>query len=214
MNYKRNQLEEAILRTLGAQGPRADELRFRIKRLLMADRRMRKSDKDNGRRYAFFKEKPPGTGADVGFSEYEVLAMYAALKLLEHGLPQSSVVRVMRRAREHLEMAHSQTLAKDPAVIFDERAIQAQAKPGMIATSSTDPVFLAIADVTGSTVDKQRSHRDVAVCQGHVELSVFLKKRLSVLGSGATFIDLARPMHVLSANLVRTQPAKRGRGAS
>jgi hypothetical protein len=40
MRYSRNQVEEAIFRTLGAQDARVDELKFRLKRLLVTDRRL------------------------------------------------------------------------------------------------------------------------------------------------------------------------------
>jgi hypothetical protein len=39
MRYQRNQVEEAIFRTLGARDARIDELKFRLKRLLVTDRR-------------------------------------------------------------------------------------------------------------------------------------------------------------------------------
>ena len=36
--YKRNQVQDAIFRTMGAERARADEIRFRLKRLLATDR--------------------------------------------------------------------------------------------------------------------------------------------------------------------------------
>jgi hypothetical protein len=46
---------------------------------------------------------------------------------------------------------------KDPSKLFDERAIRAQARPGMIATNNTDPVFLVLIGLTGSSVDPRGS---------------------------------------------------------
>ena len=40
MEYKRNQIEEAIFRIFGAREERRNELKFRIKRLLVTDRRL------------------------------------------------------------------------------------------------------------------------------------------------------------------------------
>ena len=40
MRYKRNQVEEAVVRTLGARGARVDELKLKMKRLLVTDRRL------------------------------------------------------------------------------------------------------------------------------------------------------------------------------
>ncbi len=71
MEFKRNQIEEAILRTLNAQGARADEVRFRLKRLLAADRswRRRRNAGDEGdRHYAFYSHEPPGKGGEILFS--------------------------------------------------------------------------------------------------------------------------------------------------
>ena len=62
-DYKRNQVEDAIFRTFAARGARIDELRFRLKRLLVTDRRFgsnAKSNKEEGRHYAFYSQKPPG----------------------------------------------------------------------------------------------------------------------------------------------------------
>jgi hypothetical protein len=147
------------------------------------------------------------------FSAYEAFALLAAIMLLEHGLPQSGVVRVMRRVRRQFEAAHAQTLKKDQSKLFDWKAILAQAKPGMIATDNTDPVFLAFVRVTGSAVDTQKGRSPVAVCRGHVELNAFLKKH-SVPGMGATFFEFVRLMHTVAGNLLQTHPTKRGRGAS
>ncbi len=214
--FKRNQIEEAVFRTLGARDARVNELRFRLKRLLVTDRRLRtnaRSNKEEERHYAFFSQKPPGSGVEVMFSAYEAFALLAAIMLLEHGLPQASAVRVMRQVRRQLEIAFVDTLAKDPTALFDQQAILAQAKPGMIATDNTDPVFLVFIRLTGSSIDTRPGRSAVAVCRGHNELGAFLKKH-SAPGTGATFFELVRLMRVLADNLSQTTPAKRGRGAS
>ena len=100
--------------------------------------------------YAFYSAERPGSGIEVMFSGYEAFALLAAIMLLEHGLPQASVIRVMRRVRGSLETAYAQTLKEDPVVLFDEQAILARAKPGMIATDNIDPVFLVfVTDFIG-----------------------------------------------------------------
>jgi hypothetical protein len=210
--YKRNQVEEAIFRTLGARDARVDELKFRLKRLLVTDRRLgtdAKSDEEEDRHYAFYSQKPPGSGTEVMFSAYEAFALLAAILLLEHGLPQASVVRVMRRVRKQFEVAHTQTLKKDPKKLFDQKAVFAQALPGMIATNNTDPVFLVFIGLTGSSVDPRSSA--VAVCQGRDELGAVFGKHS---GRGATFFEVVGLMHTLAANLSTTTPVKRGRGAT
>jgi hypothetical protein len=214
MRYKRNQVEEAIFRTLGAQEARVDELKFRLKRLLVTDRRLGRdanSEEEGDRYYAFYSQEPPGSGIEVMFSGYEAFAQLAAIILLEHGLPQAAVVRVMRQVRRPFEAAHAESLKKDPNKLFDLQAILERARPGMIATNNTDPVFLAFVRLTDSSVGDPKG--DVAVCRGHDELGAFFRKH-SVPGTGVTFFEFVGLMHKLAANLLQVRPAKRGRGAS
>ena len=78
MGYKRNQVEDAIVRTLGAEGARVDELKLRMKRLLVTDRRLgrgKRSDDKAGHRYAFYSQRPQGSGVEVMFSDYEAFAL-------------------------------------------------------------------------------------------------------------------------------------------
>jgi hypothetical protein len=211
--FKRNQVEDAIFRTLGARDSRVDELKIRLKRLLVTDRRLgrnAKSDEEVERHYAFYSEGPPGSGTEVMFSGYEAFALLAAITLLEHGLPQASAVRVIRQIRRKFEALHAEILKKDPATLFDEQAILAQAKPGMIATNNTDPVFLAFVRLSDSSIGNKTD--SVAVCRGHAELSAFMRRH-SVPGLGVTFFEFVGLMYTLAANLSQTRAVKRGRGA-
>jgi hypothetical protein len=216
MEYKRNQIEEAIFRTFGAGEERRNELKFRIKRLLVTDRRLGrnvKSAKDEDQHYAFFGQKPPGSGHEVMFTAYQAFALLAAVMLLEHGLPQASVVGVMRRVRRQFEAAHGDIMRKDPRTLFDQQAILTQARPGMIATNNTDPVFLVFVRLTASSVDEQDGGSAVAVCRGPAQLQAFIKRH-SVPGTGATFFEFVSLMHELAAHLSQTRPVKRGRAAA
>jgi hypothetical protein len=213
--YKRNQVEEAIFRTLGAQGERIDELRLRLKRLLVTDRRLGR-DAESGagdRCYAFYSEDQPGSGVEVRYSGYEAFALSAALMLLEHGLPQATVVKVMRQVRQRLEPAHGESLRKDPRKLFDEQAILAQARPGMIAVNNTDPIFLAFMRLTDSSAGDRKVGGPVAVCRGLLELGAFFEKH-SEPGVGMTFFELVGQIHNMAWNLRQIRPAKRGRGTT
>ena len=214
MEYKRNQVEEAIFRTFSAREERRNELKFRIKRLLVTDRRLGRKVKSaqEDRHYAFFGQEPPGSGHEIMFTGYQAFALLAAVILLEHGLPQASVVRVMRRVRRQFEAAHADIMRKDPRTLFDQDAILAQAKPGMIATNNTDPVFLVFVRLTASSVDEPNSGSAVAVCRGSAQLQAFIKRH-SVPGTGATFFEFVSLMHALAAHLSQTLPVKRGRAA-
>ena len=75
-------------------------------------------------------------------------------------------------------------MRKDPRTLFDQQAILAQAKPGMIATNNTDPVFLVFVRLTASSVDEQNGGSAVAVCRGPAQLQAFIKRH-SVPGTGA-----------------------------
>ncbi len=215
MEYKRNQVEEAIFKTFDAREERRTELKFRIKRLLVTDRRMGRNLRSAGeenRHYAFFGEEPPGSGTEIMFSAYEAFAVLAAVILLEHGLPQGRVVRIMRLVRKPFQAAHGAILQKDPATLFDQKAIIAAGKPGMIAVTNTDPVFLALVRVTASSVADELGGSAVAVCRGQVELQSFMKRH-SVPGKGMTIFEFASLMHDMAVHLAQTLPIKRGRGA-
>jgi hypothetical protein len=215
MEFKRNQIEEAIFRTFGAREERRDELKFRIKRLLVTDRRLKRNvkSKKEDQHYAFFGQEPPGSGHEVMFSGYQAFALLAAVILLEHGLPQSSVVKVMRRVRRQLEAARADIMRKDPRTLFDQEAVLAQGSPGLIVTNNTAPVFLVFVRLTASSVDEQIGKGSVAICRGLDQLQAFIKRH-SVPGTGATFFEFASLMHQLAAHLSQTFPVKRGRAAS
>jgi hypothetical protein len=215
MEYKRNQVEEAIFRTFGARKERRNELKLRIKRLLVTDRRLGrnvKSAEKEDQHYAFFGQEPPGSGHEVMFTGYQAFALLAAVILLEHGFPQASVVRVMRRVRRPFEAAHADIMRKDPRTLFDQRAVLAQGRPGLIATNNTAPVFLVFVRLTASSVDEQNGSSAVAVFRGSDQLQAFIKRH-SAPGTGATFFEFASLMHELAVHLSQTLPVKRGRAA-
>ena len=129
--FKRNQVEQAILAMLGGDNRDADapDLRVRMKRLLDADRllgRDKKSSDPDRASYAFYSGEAPGSGVEVWFSSYEAFALQIALRLLAHGWPQGTVVRLLRQVRQDLETEHRRILEQDPSVLFDrEKGAQA-----------------------------------------------------------------------------------------
>ena len=205
--YKRNQLEDAIVRTLGASDAPARDLKLKIKRLLLTDRRLGRGKRPDGRgeRYAFYSAKPQGTGTEVMFTGYEVFAVMAAVIVLEHGIPQAKVVGILQEVRSDFEAAHRDTLQMDPKVLFDPQAVRKL--PGLIFVDNIAPVFLAFVKLD---IGRRRVHAFISVCRGHDELEKFLKEH-SVPGSGATHFEFARLIHTLATNLSQTRPIKRGR---
>jgi hypothetical protein len=211
--FKRNQIEDAILRTLDATDARAIELKLRMKRLLVTDRRLGRGKRipENPRRhYAFYSHEAPGSGVEVMFSAYEAFALLTGLLMLEHRIPQATVVSILRQLRSDLERAHRDTLRKDPQRLFDPLAVQAMTKPGMIEVNNAEPIFLVFVKLSGSTA--KRVDELITVCDGHGEMNSFIKKH-SVAGLGTTFFELVSLMHQLSTNLVKTRPVKRGRSS-
>jgi hypothetical protein len=209
--YKRNQVEQAIARTLGTADAQIPALKLKIKRLLLTDRRLGRTRSDRrANRYAFFGAKPMGTGTEVLFTGYEVFAVMAAIIVLEHGIPQAKVVGILREVRSDFEAAHRDTLRIDPKALFDPQAVQAVARPGMLVVDNSAPVFLAFVKLD---IGKGKVRAFIAVCRGFDELGKFLKEH-SVAGSGVTQFEFTGLMHRLATNLSDTHPVKRGRSTT
>lgn len=212
VTFKTRQVAEAIFLTMGAAEKRAAELRFRIKRLLAADRGLGikpKSRDEADRHYAFFDISPPGTGADVLFGDYGAFALFAGVRLLEHGLPQMSVIKLMRQVRNSLEKAHADNLAKDQLVLFDQKGSD-KAQPGQLAFDSSSPVILVFMNRTGSSVDENARPLG-RVYNNQRDMMAFILKQGP--GKGFTIFEFSRAIHDLSRNLSQTVPVKRGRVA-
>jgi hypothetical protein len=210
--YGRNQVEEAVCSALGAVGASASEVKYQLKRLLEADRAAGPSSNsrnDRGRVFAFYSSEPRGQGVHTRFTGYEAFALAVALNMLRHGLSWQHVVQIMRRARAELENAQVQTLKEDPNALFDQDAISARAKPGMIAVGSTRPVFLAFSRATGSPIRGQAQDIPVCVCGSEFDLMTFVHEH-SDYTRGVTYFELAGLMHKVAANLAETRPKKRG----
>ena len=164
-------------------------MKLKIKRLLVTDRRLGRARADRG--YAFYTQKPKGSEVEVMFSNYEAFAILAALIVLEHGIPQAKVVRILQDVRSDLEVAHGETLREDRKELLDTATgVQATARPGMIAVDNTAPVFLAFVKLDAR---RGRVHASISVCRGLDALSSFLNQ-YSVPGSGATHFEFVRLM--------------------
>src|SRR5271163_4056777 len=151
LEYKRNQVEEAIARLLEPKSPKPTQgVRTRVKRLLEADRALRASD---GGAFAFFSTQPPGRGVEIWFSSYEAFTLLTGLRLMAHGWPQGQAVSVMRGVRSALEGEHKRVLLHDPNWLFDQETIRKNAKPGDHAFDNQDPVFLTLTSVADRSAE-------------------------------------------------------------
>ena len=212
--YKRNQVEQAILATLGGdhRDPDVPDLRVRMKRLLDADRLLgldAKSRDSERATYAFYSGEAPGSGVEVWFSSYEAFALQIALRLLGHGWPQGTVVRLLRQVRQNLETEHRRILEQDASMLFDEAKVHKQAAPGRMVTSNTDPVFLAIASREAADRLDRRPYA-FAIHRGQDDLMKFIIEDMP-LGTATTSLELVNSAHQLAGHLRKTQPSRRGR---
>ena len=155
--FKRNQVEEAIVQTVAANIGHAGEIKLRLQRLLVTDRRLesrnRKKPKEHSR-FAFYSQKAPGSGVEVMFSQYEAFALLIGLLMLQHGIPQATVVTILRRLRGDLEILLRESLEKHRKRLFDPQALKAMERPGLIPTDNADPAFLVSVERTGTTAER------------------------------------------------------------
>jgi len=211
LEYKRNQVEEAISHLLEPTSPHPTQtLRTKVKRLLEADRALQAAGDANGGKFAFFSAEPPGRGVEIWFSSYEALALLTGLRLMAHGWPQGQVVSVMRSVRSVLEEEHRRILRHDPNWLFDQQAILKNARPGDHAFDNQDPLLLTI--VSGAT-DRSGQGASPAckICRGPVAAHAFFHQ-VSAMSGALTLFELTTSAHRLAGALAKTEPLSRGRG--
>jgi hypothetical protein len=205
---KRNQLEDVLARVLHVEGATAaSKLSGRIKRLLERDRARgcdeRSRDPEESC-FAFHSGDAAGRGYDNDYTEYEVFALLAALKIASHDWALDFIVGLLRRLRPELENHHQWILQQDPSALFDQKVLGAVGKPGQIVVGNTAPVFL----VVGSEGGRKKSGF-AAVCRGERELFELYHRG----GPGYTFtnIELVNQAYAVRAALAQTTPQPRGR---
>ena len=210
--FKRNQVEEAIASVLEPGSAKLNsEMRTRLRRLLETDRglgRSKRSPDPERTNFAFSGMEAPGRGLENWFTGYEAFALLTGLRLMRDGWPQGLVVAVLRRVKPDLERHHARILRQNPTVLFDADHSRQRARPGDLAVSYTEPVFLVIKS-------KNREHdsgaNPAAMCQGQAELMSFIKTWGP--GQTGTVMELGTSIHALSLALAKTAPRKRGRGS-
>jgi hypothetical protein len=84
--FKRNQIEEAIVKVLGAgSGTVNSEISTRLKRLLETDRsfgRNQRSPNPERTNFAFYSRDAPGRGHENWFTGYEAFALLTGLRAM------------------------------------------------------------------------------------------------------------------------------------
>lgn len=214
MRFKRNQLEDGIWATFPPPDLSHSEFLVRIKRILETDRGfdqlIRPTPAAQRAKYAFFSGAPPGSGAEVRFSSYEVFAVLTALRLQEHGFPKARTVEILRLVRSKLENEHKWILEQDPAAIVGDAAPRKMPRAGSPAFASRNPVFLVVATGGHSAKDRAAAPRACGICRGEEEVGRFRK---AVGADSWTMFELTTAALQLAQNLIKTEPRSRGRGA-
>jgi hypothetical protein len=194
VEYKRNQVEEAISRATYPEDvePGADLL-TKLKRLLDTDRNLGRDPRSvdpEQRTYAFYSEEASGSGVEVKYSPYEALALHIAFQMLIHGCPQALAVSILRKARPKLEPRHVQMLRWGPSEPSPDKFLF------LVSVSRRD----------GDVVTRQVDVLD------RTQLERFLLSRGA--GQFVMQIEVARTAWLLDRLLQKTTPKKRGRGSA
>ncbi|MEN5084363.1 hypothetical protein ABE438_17925 [Bosea sp. TWI1241] len=227
--FKRNQVNEVLIKAIRSSysGLPDDIIMTRIKRLLDLDRKSKPpSGSVTPSVFAFHDSDAVGSGRDVTFSAYSVLALFIALRLMSCGLPQGKALSSLRRFREALEREHRRMSEVDIASLLDiEGTVVAAANAvgrekllakGNVVEGLENMVFFcihadleAVGDVTRTIAGKDGPRPD-NICRGKKEL----ERRLKLDGysnSPTLVVELMNPFIQLNHLLSNTQPARRGR---
>lgn len=199
MGYKRNQLEEAISTVVEPAAKRgtSQSLQVKIKRLLEADRALKRSARatDPARQhYAFFSGEPPGRGVEVQFTEYEVFAVCVALQLLRHGWTPDIAAKVMRGVREDLMTRHARVLR-----------LCAEGKANEF-TIKNSPVLVATTRALGDSTEEAL---ECCVRDSHVEAAKWTWAQREG-GQGFAMFHFAHIAQQINLALRKTEPRRRG----
>jgi hypothetical protein len=220
-SFKRNQLEEALAYAIHFRPPASPDLRMDIRRLLEIDRRLDidcKSKRAEDRHYAFFCLPPPGSGREVWFFNYEVFAVYVAVRLMRSGYPQQRVVRLMRGLRLSLEATHKRILSVSPMDLLDNKRasdLDTAIASGTLITKLDRMVCLVLgagkySGLTYRNSEDRDRHLASNICEGKDALNHLLELHLAD-HEPAIVVELANPAHQLAYWLNRIEPSTRGR---
>lgn len=208
--FKRNQVEEAISRTLRDpnSNPTSETL-SRIKRLIDTDRALTnkaRDEEDECTNYAFSSVESPGKGVDLTFSQFEAFALQTALRVMDHGWPQGFAVNSLRTLRKIFEAQHKRILGLDKASLFDLSSMDP--RPGDIALDNTDPHFLVVLTSKLNAEDGDGNLATSTFCRGMPEVAKKVKEQKA---DSWTLFELATYAHRFAETLAKTQPRSRGR---
>jgi hypothetical protein len=206
--YKRNQIEEAISRTIGERSAKPSSgLRTRLKRLLDMDRGLkraaRSSDPERAN-YAFYSSDAPGKGSEVLFSNYDVFALLMGMRMLQHGWPQNFVVTTLRRIRHELEARHTEIFQ-----VNSPNVARQEPQAGDLAIGNpASPFLLIVSD--DKTVDRSQKGPYAQIFDNQEDAFRFQMKKA---GRSCSWFELDTLARTLRTNLIGSLPRQRGRSS-
>lgn len=154
MDFQRNQLAWAISRAI-TPAPSSTferEITLKLQRLLDKDRAM--SLEPSHQRHAFLEGDLPGKGTVVRFTEETAFQLLLGLLLLDSGLTQSRVVRLIRDLGNDLARQYQWIVAHSPAALRgtrDEGSWRRDLQRGRFAVARSHLSFVV---VTGNLADQ------------------------------------------------------------
>ncbi|MGB0748548.1 MAG: hypothetical protein ACPGO3_07365 [Magnetospiraceae bacterium] len=174
-SFKRRHMEQAVWRHFDriGNGGNKSPARFltRIKRLLEVDRDLGCSAGIPGvpDGFAFFNEGGRGRGADIAFSAFNVFCIAVAVDLLDAGLKQLEVVKLIRHMRRDLESHYGMILKSPPGPSF----VLIDDEPGLPSFEQNN---LRFADPRVFVVMERAVIREARVADTGTEAMLFTPK--------------------------------------
>jgi hypothetical protein len=206
MQFKRNQVEEAISRAVGERSAEpSSTLKMRLKRLLDVDRNLKASSSKSARApFAFYSKEPGGKGTEISFSIADVCALLIGVRMLDHGWPQNLVVSGLRQIRLDLAHRHEQILKRP---IFQRKSEPSQA--GELAFTHPDSDFLLVISDSGRN-SKSSGEPYLRLFDNQTQAFAF---QMEKVGRSCSWFSLEGPARMLHEHLSNSLPKRRGRGS-
>jgi hypothetical protein len=205
MQFKRNQLEEAISRTVGERSAKpSSALKARLKRLLDVDRNI-ENDSTNLKRslFAFYHKEPGGKGSEISFSVADACALLMGIRMLEHGWPQKFVVSGLRLIRSELARRHEEILERP----IGQRKLELP-QVGEINFAHPDTDFLLVVSDSGSR--NKSTDPYLRLFDNQIQAFAF---QMEKAGRSCSWLSLEGPARTLNEHLLKSEPRRRGRGS-
>jgi hypothetical protein len=190
--FKRNQVEEAISRTLGerSKAPSAD-LIAQIKRLLDTDR----SESKELSKSAFITVKGEKQGHENQFSSYDAFALLLGVQMLQIGWSQTQVVKLLKRGRRELELFFRRLPSTEPP---------------KAAPKASDPAVSGSPAVGILFPSYDRTQTDSAKILTTIDAASLIGAVRTKAGQSISVFAVASKVE-LERHLERALPRKRGR---